>query len=261
MPNQHAPAAREFAVFLSRRAAVEALGTGFLLAAVVGSGIMAEQLAGGNVALALVANTMATAAALVALISAFGTVSGAHFNPAVTVASALQGALAWRDVPAYIFGQCVGAFAGVACAHAMFAQAIVTASQHARSGGAQVFSEFIATFGLVAIIGACSRASAPGSTPIALSVSAYIAAAYWFTASTSFANPAATLARSATATFSGIRVVDVSAFVVAQLLGATVAARIMPWLLTPTTNHAAPNSSPMASEVSNASPSIESTPS
>jgi glycerol uptake facilitator-like aquaporin len=199
-----------------------------LLAAVVGSGIMGERLAGGNVAIALLANTIATGAALVALILTFGPISGAHFNPAVTLADAWQRGLPWREVPGYVVAQLTGAFAGVAAAHLMFAEPLFTVSTHARSGGAQAFSELVATFGLLAVIWGCSRLR---SSAVPFAVGAYITAAYWFTASTSFANPAVTLARAATNTFAGIRPLDVPAFVVAQLLGALVATALFRWLI------------------------------
>jgi glycerol uptake facilitator-like aquaporin len=212
----------------ARRVAAEALGTALLLATVVGSGIMGERLCGGNVAVALLANTLATGAGLVALILAFGPISGAHFNPAVTLAAAAQGGLAWRDVPGYVVAQLLGAFAGVAAAHVMFGEALFSQSMHARSGAAQGFSEFVATFGLLAIIWGTSR-TRPGAVPFA--VGAYITAAYWFTASTSFANPAVTLARAATNTFAGIRPSDAPLFVAAQLLGAAAATLAFRWLL------------------------------
>jgi glycerol uptake facilitator-like aquaporin len=212
---------------LGRRLAAETVGTAFLLAAVVGSGIMAERLAGGSVGLALLANTLATGAALAALILALGPVSGAHLNPAVTLADASQGGLAWRDVPGYLTAQVVGAFIGVAAAHVMFEQPIYFASRHARQGGAQMFSEFVATFGLLAVIWGCARAR---SASVPFAVAAYITAAYWFTASTSFANPAVTVARSASDTFAGIRPADVPGFVVAQLLGAGAATGLFRWL-------------------------------
>ena len=212
----------------ARRIAAEAVGTAFLLAAVVGSGIMGERLAGGNVAIALLANTIATGAMLVTLILTFGPISGAHFNPAVTLADASQGGLAWREVPGYVAAQVAGAFAGVAAAHLMFGQAIFSASRHARSGGAQVFSEFVATFGLLCIIWGCARLR---SSAVPFAVGAYITGAYWFTASTSFANPAVTLARSASDTFAGIRPADVPGFIAAQLAGAAVATILFRWLV------------------------------
>ena len=201
-----------------------------LLAAVVGSGIMGERLAGGNVAVALLANTLATGAALVALILTFGPISGAHFNPAVTLADASQGGLGWREVPAYIAAQILGAFLGVAMAHVMFGLPLFFASRHARPGMRQMFSEFIATFGLVAVIWGCVRFR---STMTPFAVAAYITAAYWFTASTSFANPAVTLARSASDTFAGIRPLDAPGFIIAQLLGAAAATLLFRWLAPP----------------------------
>ncbi|MCU1258900.1 MAG: family channel protein, partial [Bryobacterales bacterium] len=189
----------------ARRIVAEAVGTALLLAAVVGSGIMGERLSSGNVAIALLANTLATGAMLVALILTFGPVSGAHFNPVVTLADAWQRGIEWRHVPGYIGAQCAGAFSGVAAAHVMFGAPIFTASRHARSGGAQIFSEFIATFGLLAVIWGCVRFR---SAAVPFAVGAYIVGAYWFTSSTSFANPAVTLARSMTDTFSGIRSAD-----------------------------------------------------
>lgn len=199
-----------------------------LLATVVGSGIMGERLSGGNVAVALLANTIATGAALVALILTFGPISGAHFNPAVTLADASQGGIAWRDVPAYIAAQVVGAFAGVAAANVMFDLPVFFASQHVRTGASQLFSEFVATFGLLAVIWGCVRRR---SQAVPFAVGAYITAAYWFTASTSFANPAVTLARSASDTFAGIRPVDVPGFIIVQLIGAATATALFRWLV------------------------------
>ena len=214
---------------LIRRLVAEAVGTGLLLATVVGSGIMGERLAGGNVAVALLANTIATGAGLVALILAFGPVSGAHVNPVVTMADAWQGGLPWRDVPGYLIAQLVGAPLGVALAHAMFAEpALFTASTHVRTGQSQFLSEVVATFGLLSVIWACARRR-PTAAPFA--VGAYITAAYWFTASTSFANPAVTLARAMTNTFAGIRPVDAPAFIAAQLIGAGAATALFRWLL------------------------------
>src|SRR5689334_5178815 len=198
-----------------------------LLAAVVGSGIMGERLAADNIAIALLANALATGAALVALILTFGPISGAHFNPAVTLADAWQRGIAWREVPSYVVAQLAGAFVGVAAAHLMFGLPLFFASRHERSGGAQVFSEFVATFGLVAVIWGCVRFR---SSAVPFAVAAYITAAYWFTASTSFANPAVTLARSASDTFAGIRPVDGPAFVLAQLAGAFTATALFRWL-------------------------------
>lgn len=213
---------------LARKLAAEALGTAFLLAVVVGSGIMAERLAGGNVAIALLANTLATGAGLVALILTFGPISGAHFNPAVTLADAWAGGVAWRDVPPYIAAQVLGAYAGVAAAHGMFDLPVFFASQHVRAGPSQLWSEFVATFGLLAVIWGTVK-SRPSVTPFV--VGAYITAAYWFTASTSFANPAVTLARAASDTFAGIRPVDTPAFIAAQLLGAFAATALFKWLI------------------------------
>ena len=206
----------------------EAVGTALLLATVVGSGVMAERLSGGNVALALLANTLATGAGLVALIFTFGGISGAHFNPVVTVADASQGGLPWRDVPVYVAAQVAGAFAGVMLAHVMFELPLVSASQHVRTGFGQWTAEFTATFGLLAVIWGCSR-SRPSMTPLA--VAAYITAAYWFTASTSFANPAVTLARAASDTFAGIRPADAPGFIAAQVLGAGAATLLFRWLV------------------------------
>ena len=211
-----------------RRLVAEALGTALLLATVVGSGIMAERLSGGNVALALLANTLATGAALVALILTFGAISGAHFNPAVTLADAWQRGLPWGEVPGYVLAQVLGAFSGVAAAHLMFGEPLFSASTKIRAGAPQLFSEFIATFGLLAVIWGCSRRRAE-SVPFA--VAAYIVAAYWFTASTSFANPAVTLARAATDSFAGIRPADAPGFIVAQLLGAISATALFRWLM------------------------------
>jgi glycerol uptake facilitator-like aquaporin len=210
------------------RIVAEALGTAMLLAAVVGSGIMGERLAGGNVAIALLANTLATAATLIMLIFTFGPISGAHFNPAVTLADAWQGGIAWRPVPLYIAAQFVGAFVGVAAAHLMFGEATLEISQHVRAGGSQLFSEFVATFGLLSVIWGCVRLR---SEAVPVAVGLYITGAYWFTASTSFANPALTLARAFTDTFAGIRPLDVPGFIAAQLLGAFTATALFRWLV------------------------------
>ena len=215
-------------VDLTKRATAEAIGTALLLAAVVGSGIMGDRLSGGNVAIALLANTIATGAALVALILALGPISGAHFNPAVTLVDAWRTGIAWHEVAAIIAAQCVGALVGVASAHLMFGESVFSVSQHARSGGAQIFSEFIATFGLLAVILGCVHRR-PTVTPFA--VGAYITSAYWFTASTSFANPAVTMARALTNTFAGIRPIDVPWFVVAQCAGAFAATWLFRWLM------------------------------
>lgn len=213
---------------LARRLTAEALGTALLLATVVGSGIMGESLAGGNVAIALLANTLATGAALVALILTFGPISGAHFNPAVTIADASQGGLPWRDVPGYVAAQVAGAVGGVALANVMFGKPVFFLSQHVRAGGPQLLSEFVATFGLLAVIWGCVRAR---SSMVPFAVAAYITAAYWFTPSTSFANPAVTVARALTDTFAGIRPADVPGFVLAQLLGAGAATLLFRWLV------------------------------
>ncbi|HVR64356.1 MAG TPA: MIP/aquaporin family protein [Polyangia bacterium] len=214
---------------LLRKVVAEALGTALLLAAVVGSGIMAEELARPNAALALLANTVATGAALVALISSLGPISGAHFNPVVTLAAASQGDLPWREVPGYLGAQLAGAFGGVAIAHVMFKQpALFFASQHRRDGIAQLTAEFVATFGLLAVIWGSARRR-PGLVPFA--VGAYITAAYWFTSSTSFANPAVTLARAASDTFAGIRPADAPGFIVAQLAGGAAATALFRWLV------------------------------
>jgi glycerol uptake facilitator-like aquaporin len=203
-----------------RRALAEALGTALLLATVVGSGIMGERLAGGNVAIALLANSLATGFALVALIVAFSARSGAHFNPLVMVTFALTAGFPKRDILPYIAAQVIGAFAGMAAAHLMFDLPIVQVSHHARFGAGQWFSEVVATFGLIFVVLSCDEKRS-WSAPAA--VGAYIAAAYWFTASTSFANPAVTLARGFTDTFSGIRPGDMAKFVAAQVAGAGLA--------------------------------------
>ena len=212
----------------ARRLTAEAVGTAMLLAAVVGSGITGDRLSGGNDAIALLANTVATAAALVALILTFGPISGGHFNPVVSVADASQGGLPWREVPGYVAAQLVGAILGVWIAHVMFGERLLMVSLHARSGPAQMVSEFVATFGLLSVIWGCSRRR-PDAVPFA--VAAYIAAAYWFTASTSFANPAVTLARALTDTFAGIRPADVPGFILAQLAGAATATVLFRWLV------------------------------
>jgi glycerol uptake facilitator-like aquaporin len=214
---------------LLKKLVAEGVGTAFLLATVVGSGIMGETLAGGSVGLALLANTIATGASLVALVLTFGPISGAHFNPAVTLADASQGGLPWREVPGYVLAQIAGAFVGVAVAHVMFRQpALFAASQHPRDGVSQLVSELVATFGLLAVIWGCARRRA---AVVPFAVGAYITAAYWFTASTSFANPAVTLARAATDTFAGIRPRDVPGFVGAQLAGAALATVLFRWLV------------------------------
>jgi glycerol uptake facilitator-like aquaporin len=212
---------------LSRRIAAEFLGTGFLVAAVVGSGIMGEQLSGGNVAIALLANTIATAAALAALILTFLPISGAHFNPVVSLAEALRRGISAHETAWYVLAQISGGIAGAACADVMFGLPAFSLSHHARTGPPQWFSEFVATFGLLLVIRLCARFKFEW-LPVA--VAAYIAAAYWFTASTSFANPAVAIARSLTDTFAGIRPADVPAFVAAQLAGGFSAVFISDWL-------------------------------
>lgn len=205
----------------------EGLGTTFLLATVVGSGIMGERLANGNIAIALLANSLATGAVLTVLILLFAPLSGAHFNPAVTLVKAFRNELSWKIVPFYLLAQVIGAFVGVYLAHLMFQEPLFTISQHVRQGGSQLLSEFIATFGLLAVIWGCARRR---DEVIAFAVGAYITGAYWFTASTSFANPAVTLARSVTNTFSGIRPVDAPLFILAQLCGAIAATLLFAWL-------------------------------
>ena len=214
---------------LTRRAVAEGVGTALLTAAVVGSGIMGERLAGGNVAVALLANTAATAGALVALILlilALGDLSGAQFNPLVSVADALSGRLTATEAASYVTAQLCGAIAGAARADAMFGLPTLALSTHSRAGGAIFFSEVVATFGLLVVIRGTSRRQ-PGRTPFA--VAAYITAAYWFTSSTSFANPAVTVARSLTDTFAGIQPANVPAFLVAQVLGAVSAVALTAW--------------------------------
>ncbi|MDR7231878.1 glycerol uptake facilitator-like aquaporin [Caulobacter sp. BE264] len=211
-----------------RRLVAEALGSAFLLAVVVGSGIMGERLSGGNVAIALLGNTLATGAALVVLIWVFGPISGAHFNPAVTLVAALRRELPIALALAYPLAQVLGGIAGVWTAHAMFGEPILQVSTKLRSGGDQAFAEVVATFGLLATILGVSRFR-PDSTPMAVGL--YITAAYWFTASTSFANPAVTVARSLSDTFAGIAPASAPAFILAQLVGALLAAALFGWLL------------------------------
>jgi glycerol uptake facilitator-like aquaporin len=213
---------------LSKRIVSEFIGTGFLVAAVVGSGIMGERLSGGNVAIALLANTIATGAALVALIFAFGSISGAHFNPAVTIVDALERGVSWTVAVCYVPAQCIGAIGGAIAAHRMFGLPAISLSHHVRSGSAQGLSEFIATFGLLCVIWGCSRYR---SEMVPFAVGAYITAAYWFTSSTSFANPAVTIARSLTDTFAGIRPIDVPLFVLTQLAGAFAATFLFRWFV------------------------------
>jgi glycerol uptake facilitator-like aquaporin len=206
----------------------ELMGTALLLTAIVGSGVMGDRLAAGNVAIALLANSLATGAALAALILTFGSISGAHFNPVVSLADASQGGLSWSRAAAYCGAQLLGALMGVATANVMFGEPVYAWSRHARSGLPQAFSEAVATFGLLSVIWGCSRRR-PAAVPFA--VAAYIAAAYWFTASTSFANPAVTIARAVTDTFAGIRPADVPPFIVAQACGAAAATALFRWLL------------------------------
>jgi glycerol uptake facilitator-like aquaporin len=213
---------------LARRIVAEFLGTGLLVATVVGSGIMGERLAGGNTAIALLANTIATGAALVALILAFGPISGAHFNPVVTVADAMEGGIPWRETPSYVCGQTLGGVTGAVAANLMFALPVVSISQRARNGGGQLLSEFIATFGLLSVIWGCSRLR---SNATAFAVGAYITAAYWFTASTSFANPAVTIARALSDTFAGIRPRDTPGFIAAQIAGGLAATLLFRWMV------------------------------
>ena len=215
---------------LAKRAAAEGIGTAFLVAAVVGSGIMGERLSDGNPAITLLANSLATGAALVALILAFGPISGAHFNPVVSLVARVRRELAGGDTLAYVAMQIIGGLAGVAAAHLMFGEPMFNPSDHARAGTAQLFSEVIATFGLIAVILGCSR-NRPVAIPYA--VAAYITSAYWFTASTSFANPAVTLARCMTDSFSGIRPFDVVPFVGAQVVGGLLAAGVFAWFRQP----------------------------
>lgn len=212
----------------ARRVVAEALGTCFLLAAVVGSGIMAERLAGADIALALLANTIATGAALLALILTFGPISGAHFNPIVSLASVLEKALGWKVFAFYSSAQIAGAIAGVMLANTMFGLPVISFSRHARGGMEQLLSEFVASFGLVMVIAGSARQRLYA---VAFAVAAYISAAYWFTPSTSFANPAVTIARSLSDTFTGIASSNVLGFVVAQTLGGVAATVLFQWLM------------------------------
>ncbi len=211
-----------------RRLVAEGLGTSLLLATVIGSGIMGERLADGNVAISLLANSLATGCMLAVLIVILGPLSGAHFYPVVTLALASRGLHPWREVLPYLLVQLGGAFAGVAAAHLMFQEPVFSASTHVRTGAAQWWSEFVATFGLLSVIWGCLRQRIAA---IPYLVAVYITAAYWFTASTSFANPAVTLARAASHTFAGIRLADTGGFVMAQLLGASAATWLWHWLL------------------------------
>jgi glycerol uptake facilitator-like aquaporin len=213
---------------LRARLTAEVLGSAFLVAAVIGSGIMGERLAGGNVAIALLANTIATGAALVALLLTLGPISGAHLNPAVTLADAMERGIRWPEAVAYMIAQCVGGIAGAIIAHLMFGLRWYSFSSHSRHGWRLALSEFVATFGLMSVIWGCSRLRS-GAVPFA--VASYITAAYWFTASTSFANPAVTIARSLSDTFAGIRPSDAPMFIVAQIVGALSATLLFRWLV------------------------------
>ena len=213
---------------LNTRVVAEFLGTAFLVAAVVGSGIMGERLAAGNVAIALLANTIATGAVLVVLILTFGPISGAHLNPVVTIADAIEGGISWAETLPYTLAQVLGGISGAIAAHLMFGLRIVSLSQHPRTGPSQWFSEFVATFGLLSVIWGCSRTR---TSVVPFAVGAYITAAYWFTASTFFANPAVTIARCLSNTFAGIRPLDVPWFVVAQFIGGFAATIVFRWLV------------------------------
>jgi glycerol uptake facilitator-like aquaporin len=213
---------------LFKRSVCEGLGTGLLVAAVVGSGIMGERLAGGNTAIVLLVNTIATGAALAALIVTFGALSGAHFNPAVSLAMVLRGMMPWLEAPFYVAAQFSGALLGTLLAHLMFGHAWYSVSVRQRSGLPQLLSEFVATFGLLCVIWGCMKVRS--ALAVSVAVSSYIVAAYWFTASTSFANPAVTVARSITDTFSGIRPQDVPGFIFAQIAGALAATLLFEWL-------------------------------
>lgn len=214
-------------ITLGRRLAAEALGTGFLLIAVVGSGILGERLAAGNAAIALLANALATGSALYALIVWFSPLSGAHFNPLVTLALAFRGDITRRATVAYVPVQIIGAVIGVGVANAMFDAPVFSWSSHVRSGPSQLLSEFVATFGLIGVVWVCSRMN-PSS--VAGVVATYVGAAFWFTA-TDFANPAVTIARALTDTFSGIRPADIPGFVIAEIFGAIAAILLFGWLL------------------------------
>jgi glycerol uptake facilitator-like aquaporin len=213
---------------LTRRLCAEFVGAAFLLIAVVGSGIMADRLSGGNVAIALLASSIATGGALVTLIFTFGSISGAHFNPLVSVAEAFSGGIARGDILPYCMAQTAGGIAGTISSHFMFGLPAITLSRHARNGPAQFYAEVVARFGLIAVISACARLK-PHAVPWA--VGTYVAGAYWFTASTSFANPAVTVARCLTDTFAGIQPLDVPGFVLAQILGASAAFVLLRWMI------------------------------
>jgi len=214
-------------VSLSRRAAAEFIGTAFLLMAIIGSGIMAERLSGGNAAITLLGNSLSVGAALVCLIFAFGGVSGAHFNPAVTLADSILGKFAWKDLPVYFIAQIAGAFAGVALANMMFDLPAFQFSEKVRSGPSQFLAEFVATAGLILVIYGTLRKH---ERAIPFAVAAFIISAFWFTSSTSFANPAVSLARSVSNTFAGIRPIDVPAFVIVEFIAAVAAAYLVRWL-------------------------------
>ena len=225
---RHRAAWRNAVTILLKRSIAEALGSAFLLAGIVGSGIMAERLSNGNVSLALLENTLATAGVLMCLIAALEPISGAHFNPAVSIANAIRGGLPWSEVPAYVGAQLSGAIIGVAAANTMFGLPMIFASHRVRGGPAQWFAEFVATFGLLLVIWGCVRFR---SALLPLAVAAYIASAYWFTSSTSFANPAVTVARSLSDTFAGIRPQDAPEFIIAQIAGAVSATLLFVWLV------------------------------
>jgi glycerol uptake facilitator-like aquaporin len=214
---------------LSRRASAEFIGTAFLLMAIIGSGIMAERLSGGDAAITLIGNSLSVGAALVCLIFTFGSVSGAHFNPAVTLADAILGRFSWKELPVYFIAQIAGAFAGVALANLMFDLPAFHASEKIRAGTSQLLAEFIATAGLIFVIYGTLRTD---GRYVPVAVAGFITSAFWFTSSTSFANPAVSLARSMSNTFAGIRPIDVPAFVLVQFLAATVAVFIARWLFT-----------------------------
>lgn len=211
---------------LSKRLVGEFLGTSLLLSIVVGSGIMGERLAGGNIAIALLANSIATGTGLIAIILMLGSISGAHFNPVVSLVESMRGNVPKRELPLYVLVQIAGAFAGVAAAHLMFGSELFSFSTHARTGSAQLFSEFLATFGLIAVIRGVGRSH---KSEVPYAVGSYIAAAYWFTSSTSFANPAVTLARAFTSSFAGIELSGVWGFWAAQVIGALAAEFLFRW--------------------------------
>jgi len=211
----------------ARRIAAEFLGTAILVAAILGSGIMAQRLSGGNTALALLANAVATGGALVAIIAALGPISGGHFNPAVSLSDASAGGISWRDAVGYCAAQILGAIVGAVLANVMFGLPAVSLPHHHRDGGLQWLSEFVATFGLITVIWGCGKFR---TAVVPFAIAGYIVAAYWFTPSTSFANPAVTIGRALSDTFAGIRIVDVPPFIIAQLLGAAGATIFFAWL-------------------------------